>query len=184
MEIKHDFLCINICWAPRKVLKPEPERWGFQHHPRGQADVIVSEKHVWSLLLHKTFFSLENFGESFHKALFTCTYNGAENTLPANVLKTPAKFNVIATVHFTDDDVSFNDDFGMLIRKTAKLGINSMWLALLIHGFVLVKTWLLIAYDTDFYAIICNYTPKQISWPCWQSITRIYLYWNQYTVYK
>ena len=24
--IKHGFLCINICWAPREMLKPEPER--------------------------------------------------------------------------------------------------------------------------------------------------------------
>ena len=23
------FLCINICWTPRVVLKPEPERRGF-----------------------------------------------------------------------------------------------------------------------------------------------------------
>ena len=44
--IKHDFLCINICWAPREVLKSEPERRGFQHLPRGPADVNVSEKHV------------------------------------------------------------------------------------------------------------------------------------------
>ena len=36
--IKHDFLCINICWALREVLKPEPER--------GPAVVNVSEKHV------------------------------------------------------------------------------------------------------------------------------------------
>ena len=28
--IKHDFLCINICWALREVLKPEPERWGVE----------------------------------------------------------------------------------------------------------------------------------------------------------
>ena len=34
--IKHDFLCINICWAPREVLKPEHERQGFQHLPRAQ----------------------------------------------------------------------------------------------------------------------------------------------------
>ena len=27
--IKHAFLCINICWAPRVVLKPEPGRRGF-----------------------------------------------------------------------------------------------------------------------------------------------------------
>ena len=26
--IKHDFLCINICWAPREMLKPEPDRLG------------------------------------------------------------------------------------------------------------------------------------------------------------
>ena len=23
--IKHGFLCVNICWAPREMLKPEPE---------------------------------------------------------------------------------------------------------------------------------------------------------------
>ena len=42
----------------------------------------------------------------------------------------------------------------MLIRKTAKPCINSMWIALLIHGFVLIKTWLLIVCDTAFYTII------------------------------
>ena len=65
-----------------------------------------------------------------------------------------AKTNVIATEHFTDDDVSFYNGPRMLIRKTAKLCINSMWIVLLIHGFVLVKTWLLKACDTAFYAII------------------------------
>ena len=44
--IKHGFLCINICWAPREMLKPEPERRGFRPLPRGPADVNVSEKHV------------------------------------------------------------------------------------------------------------------------------------------
>ena len=44
--IKHGFLCINICWAPREMLKPEPERRGFQPLPRGPADVNVSEKHI------------------------------------------------------------------------------------------------------------------------------------------
>ena len=55
--IKHDFLCINICWAPKEVFKTEPEsrgfhgpeagveRRGFQHFPRGPANVTVSEKH-------------------------------------------------------------------------------------------------------------------------------------------
>ena len=54
--IKHDFLRINICLAPTEMLKPEPERRGFQPLPRGPADVNVSEKHVWSLLLHRAMF--------------------------------------------------------------------------------------------------------------------------------
>ena len=44
--IKHGFLCINICWAPREMLNPEPERRGFQPLLRGPADINVSEKHV------------------------------------------------------------------------------------------------------------------------------------------
>ena len=43
--IKHDFLCITICWARREVLKPEPRR-GFQRLPRGLADVNVSKNRV------------------------------------------------------------------------------------------------------------------------------------------
>ena len=46
LGIKHDLLCINICLAPREVLKRKPERRGFQHPTRGSADVNVSEKHV------------------------------------------------------------------------------------------------------------------------------------------
>ena len=65
------FLCINICWAKREVLKPQPERRGFQHLPRGPADVNVSKKHVWLLLLHKNiFFSLENFEKIALKGSF------------------------------------------------------------------------------------------------------------------
>ena len=44
--IKHDFLCINGCWAPREMLTPESEIQRFQHLPRGPADVNISEKHV------------------------------------------------------------------------------------------------------------------------------------------
>ena len=77
--IKHDFLCINICWAPREVLKPEPGRRGFQHLPRGTADVNVLEKHVWSLLLHKNFFFARKLRRNcFKMFFFSCTYNGAE----------------------------------------------------------------------------------------------------------
>ena len=60
----------STCWVSREVLKPEPERRGFHHLPRGPANVNVSEKHVSSLLLHKTYFSLENFGEIASKSSF------------------------------------------------------------------------------------------------------------------
>ena len=36
---------------------------GPQHLSRGPTDVNVSEKHVWSLLLHENIFSLKNFEE-------------------------------------------------------------------------------------------------------------------------
>ena len=59
IEIKHDFLRINICWASREVLKPEPERLRFQYLPRGPADINISEKHIWSLFnIALTIFSL------------------------------------------------------------------------------------------------------------------------------
>ena len=60
----------------------------------------------------------------------------------------------LSTMHFIDDDVSFYDGPGILVRKSAKPCINSTWIALLIHGFVLVKTWLLKVCSTTFYAII------------------------------
>ena len=47
-----------------------------------------------------------------------------------------AKTNVIATVHFTDDDVSFYDGPGMLIRKIAKPCLTARELP----SFVLVKS--------------------------------------------
>ena len=59
-----------------------------------------------------------------------------------------------ATVHATDADITFNDGPGMHTVKAAKQVYNSTWIALLKHGFVLVKTWLLIASGTGFYAII------------------------------
>ena len=64
-----------------------------------------------------------------------------KDTLPANVLKTQIPGQMItsfwrhkitfATVHITDDDVRFWDSPGMLIHKTAKPCINSMWISLL-----------------------------------------------------
>ena len=45
------------------------------------ADVNVSENHVWSLLLLKTFLSLKNFGENASKSSFFFTCNGAERNV-------------------------------------------------------------------------------------------------------
>ena len=105
----------------------------------------------------KHFVTRKRWRKCFEKfSVFSCTYY----TLPANVLKTPLPGQMMAsiwrheitfaTAHVTDDDIRFCDGPGMLICKIA----NSTWIALLIHGFVPVKTWLLIACNTAFYAII------------------------------
>ena len=111
-------------------MKPEPDMRWFQHPQRGQAVVNVSEKHVGSLLLNKAFFfSLENFGEILRKVFFLpIRIMARKSTLPANFLKNAtswAKSNVIATVQFTNDDISVYDGPRMLIRNTAKPCIKS-----------------------------------------------------------
>ena len=88
------------------------------------------------------------------------------STFTACVLKTPLPGQIptscwrhvftFATVHATEADVTFNDGPGMHTFKATKQVYNSTWIALLKHGFVLVKTWLLIACGTGFYAIISN----------------------------
>ena len=52
------------------MLKPEPERRGFQLTPMGLADVSVSKHHVWSLLLHKVILSI---GKILRKVHFCIT---------------------------------------------------------------------------------------------------------------
>ena len=85
-------------------------------------------------------------------------------TFTACVLKTPLPGQIptscwrhdftFATVHATDADVTFYDGPGMHTVKAAKQVYNCTWIALLKHGFVLVKIWLLIACGTGFYAVI------------------------------
>ena len=109
--IKHDFLCINICWALREVLKPESE-------------MLMYQKSMFdSYYCIKTFFRSKTLEKLLQKVLFSCTYNGEEKhvTCPS---RAKTETNVIATVHNTDD-VSFYDGPGMLIHKTAKPCINS-----------------------------------------------------------
>ena len=54
-------------------------------------------------------------------------------------------------MHVTVDDVSFCDGLEC-VCKVQKLCINSMWIAWLLHGFLPVKTLLLIECGMTFYA--------------------------------
>ena len=77
----------------------------------------------------KHFFRSKTLEKLLQKVHFTCTYNGLEKHVTCECFENAtsrAKTNVIATVHFTDDNVSFHDGPGMLIRKTAKPCINRM----------------------------------------------------------
>ena len=72
--IKHAFLCINICWAPREVLKPGPE-------------TFCRSKTLEKMLL---------------KVLFSCTHSGAEKHVTCERFENAAfrantKLNVILT---------------------------------------------------------------------------------------
>ena len=81
--------------------------------------------------------SMSDIKHSFHpktlekllqKLLFICPYNGVEKHVTCKHFENDAsraKTNVIATVHFTDDDISFSDGPEMLIHKTLKPCINS-----------------------------------------------------------
>ena len=106
--IKHNFLCINICWAQRKMLKPEPERQGFQHLPRGRAQqMLIYQKSMFDRYhCIKHSFRSKTLGKLLQKFFFSCTYNGAEKHVTCECFENAAsraKTNVIATVHNTDD---------------------------------------------------------------------------------
>ena len=131
--------------------------------PRGPVDVNVSENHVWSVLLHKNIFSTENCGENASKSSLPCTYSGEEGHVIWE------RFKNAASREKTDITVAFffyafycahyrwwRRLFWRpreLTFKIAKLVYNSTWITLIKHGFVPVKTWLLIACGW-FYAMI------------------------------
>ena len=63
----------------------------------------------------KHFFPSKTLEKLLQKVLFTCTYNGAEKHVTCERFENAAsraQTNVIATVHETDDDVSFYDGPG------------------------------------------------------------------------
>ena len=65
------------------------------------------------------FFCSKTLEKLFQKVLFSCTYNGTEKHVTCERFENAAsraKTNVIAIVHVTDDDTSFCDVPGMLIR--------------------------------------------------------------------
>ena len=131
--IKHDFLCINICWAPRQLLKPKPE-W-FQHLPIGPSRCKCIRKSYWSLLLDNSK-TLEKRLRNILSYVPTMAWKG---TVPGYNLKTPLPGQMItpvwrhkitfATVHVTDEGVRFCDGPVMLVCKTTKPCVNSTWIA-------------------------------------------------------
>ena len=79
----------------------------------------------------KTFCTWNTLEKMLRKVLFSCTYSGAERHVTCKCFEnTDFKGKcyeiMFASVHVTDDDISFCDGLGMLICKTAKPCINSM----------------------------------------------------------
>ena len=75
--IKHVFLCINICWTPRVVLKPKPERRGL-NDPRGVLQMLVYQKTLFDrYYCIKSFCHLKTLEKSFKRS-FLYYKNGAQ----------------------------------------------------------------------------------------------------------
>ena len=146
--IKHVCLCINFCWVPREVLKPEPERRGFQHRPRGPTDVNVSAKHVWSLV--SWLLQLKYLEKMLRKLLLSCTYNGMERHVTCERFENTASrtktYVILTSRNYVCGCARYWRWHQFLWRsrnltcKTAKLCSNSTWFALLIHRFLSVNS--------------------------------------------
>ena len=105
--IKHDFLCINICWGPKEVLKHE---LGF-NTSLGAQQMLMYQKSMFDCYnCIKTFCRSKTLEKSFIKFFFPVPIMARKGMLPAKVLKTP--------LHVTDADVTFYDGPRMPIRKT------------------------------------------------------------------
>ena len=73
----------------KKKKKNENKKQQQPHLPRDPADVNVSEKHVWSLLLHKTFYRSKTLEKLIQKFFLPVPIMARKSTLPAKVWKTP-----------------------------------------------------------------------------------------------
>ena len=157
--IKHYFHALASAGPRGRCWNPSLKGEGFNTSRVAQQMLMYQKSMFNRYYWIKHVFRSKTLEQLLQKLLFICTCNGTEKHVTCEHERfenaaSRTKTDVIATVHFTDDDDSFYDGLGMLIRKTAKPCINSMWIVLLIHGLVLVKTCLLIACDTAFYAIM------------------------------
>ena len=84
---KDDFLCINICWAPKKVLKPEQKGKGF-NTSRGAQQILMLFDRYYCI---KTFSRSKTLEKCLEKVFFVYSTLAMKGTLPANVLKTPLR---------------------------------------------------------------------------------------------
>ena len=118
--IKHDFLSINICCAPRVPADVAP---------RDPADVNASEKPVWSLLLHNNVLKLEYFGEFASKRFIFFSVPIMHDTCKRVLVKILSRGRLtsswrqeitFAPVHITGDDVRFCDDLGNAYTSNRK----------------------------------------------------------------
>ena len=150
--IKHVFLCINICWAARGMLKCEPERRVFQPLPSIRKACLIVIIALGNVLTRN---NVEIVSKSSFSIVCTMAPRRFEN----------AAFRAYTNVSITSqNNACYSARFMWwrqilwrprnLTRKVSYPFINSTWIALLIHGFCSVNTWLLKAYDTVFYAII------------------------------
>ena len=163
--IKHDFQFINIRKVPREVLKisgkgrcwkPRAKPEVFQTLPRDLANVNEWQNHVWSLL-HK--FSENTANREDVRALYSLSLSLTYNVyLLARVFINMLDSGRGQVLMISRVDLKLSTCFawrpGTSVNKVAKPCINSMWIVLLINGFLSVKTWLLITCGTSIYAIV------------------------------
>ena len=81
--IKHDFLCINVCWARREALKPEPDVIRAQQMLCIRKACLIT---IYIALKH--FFTRKLWRNGFKKFFFPVSIIVRKSMLPASVLKT------------------------------------------------------------------------------------------------
>ena len=109
------------CW--NMILMGE----GF-NTSQGAQQMLMYQKSMFNrYCCIKAFFPSKTLEKLLQKVLFSCTYNGTEKHVTCEHFENAAsRYNILATMRIIDDDVSFCDSPGMLIRKTEKPCINSM----------------------------------------------------------